>query len=240
MNIKYITISGADNDVDVNDLIAISKDHPKVEWGILLNSKLMYNLDSPSPRYPSFDWLQKLYEGWEKHKIQLSGHLCGSWVKNFLAGDFQFVEGKTQFIAKMFDRFQINFCGSAILFTEDFCRIFKVHHKKYIFQTNEDDSWVLTKFKDEIGGKSEAFPFFDTSYGSGKLPKSWPKPIPGLLTGYGGGLSPSNINKQLDKLTEIVGSHEIWIDVESKVRNDNDELDLKKVSKFINAVENRI
>jgi len=83
-------------------------------------------------------------------------------------------------------------------------------------------------------------PLFDSSGGRGVL-SEWPK-IPNhnfgpLWCGYAGGLGPNNIVDELFKIEEAVGDAEIWIDMESKIRNSNNELDFDLCEKVLKAIE---
>ena len=79
-----------------------------------------------------------------------------------------------------------------------------------------------------------AVPLFDLSGGAGILPESWPK-AKGEYCGYAGGLSPENLEEQLEKIKCVVDEDQkIWIDVETHVRSSDDkQFDLDKVRKFL-------
>lgn len=55
MEIKIVTITGADDNTNHSDMINISKDFPFVEWGILFSSSRQ-----GSERYPSIEWVNEL------------------------------------------------------------------------------------------------------------------------------------------------------------------------------------
>jgi len=58
-----------------------------------------------------------------------------------------------------------------------------------------------------------------------------------LLCGYAGGLNPDNIEQELIKIEAVVGDAEIWIDMESGIRNKKDELDLEKCERVLAIAE---
>jgi hypothetical protein len=66
------------------------------------------------------------------------------------------------------------------------------------------------------------------------LAKEWPKPLEDVLCGYAGGLGPDNIEAQLELISKAVGNREIWVDMETHVRsNDDQRFDLDKVEKVL-------
>jgi hypothetical protein len=55
MKIRYVTLTGADDDVDPQQLAEISQEYPFVEWGILFSQS-----KSGVERYSSIDWVVEL------------------------------------------------------------------------------------------------------------------------------------------------------------------------------------
>ena len=49
------TITGADDLVDPDDLVVLSREYPFVEWAILISASR-----AGTPRYPSSAWLERL------------------------------------------------------------------------------------------------------------------------------------------------------------------------------------
>lgn len=77
-------------------------------------------------------------------------------------------------------------------------------------------------------------PLFDVSGGIGVVPESWPKPFKDVYCGYAGGLGPTTIVEQLKRIEQVVGDCEIWIDMETRIRSENDAVfDLGKVVECI-------
>ena len=105
MNLKRVTITGADESVNQDDLLGLTKQYPFVEWGILLSKGA-----EGGPRFPSRAWINNLVAGYDhlKHKPQLCGHLCGRWVRDVCAGLWTFVDDRPDF-CNYFRRFQLNF-----------------------------------------------------------------------------------------------------------------------------------
>lgn len=77
---------------------------------------------------------------------------------------------------------------------------------------------------------------YDRSGGKGVLPEEWPEPGHHSF-GYAGGLSPENIKDQLFTMAAACGDREIWIDMEGRIRDDNDNFCLNKVRQVIKIVQ---
>ena len=82
-----------------------------------------------------------------------------------------------------------------------------------------------------------AFPLFDQSGGTGLLPGEWPKQPPNQYCGYAGGLSPDNLQQEMEKISKVA-TGTIWIDAETLLRSENDKVfDLEKVRRFLEAAK---
>src|SRR6202041_129470 len=94
--INSITITGADDSIEPQQLIDLQNKYPFVEWGILFSTKR-----TGTPRYPSANWIDSFLS---YRFLGTSAHLCGDYAKAILLGDdsfLQLTEGK-------FSRVQIN------------------------------------------------------------------------------------------------------------------------------------
>lgn len=228
MKLDKVTITGADDSISVEKLAVISKEFPFVEWGILLSKSKI-----GSSRFPSGKWIDELSKIKQETNIKLSGHICGKWMVDIRSGIWSILEevGDALF---MFDRLQINF-GSTISDMNTYSllkSVQKIDHKfQYIFQLkNAHSKTIVDLFRHS---DIDCVPLFDASGGTGELPAEWPE-YPSYYCGYAGGLSPSNVELQLQKIERTVKDNTIWIDVESKVRSNNDILfDENKVRKFL-------
>jgi hypothetical protein len=225
-----VTITGADDSIQPQDIIALTKEFPFVEWGILLSKH-----SEGKPRFPTYEWLCELLKSLYEH-TQISGHICGRWVRDICKGDWTIAEDRSPII-NYFRRFQLNFRPylHKIKDVEAFIAGFQAVPKceQFIFQLNDINNELLRTVKDN---GVNAAPFFDLSGGIGVLPESWPKQLQGLYCGYAGGLSPDNLTEQLELISSSVEAGPIWIDVESHVRTD-ERFDLDKVVKFIKLAE---
>jgi hypothetical protein len=212
MIIKTVAITGADNSINPEELIPLTKEFPFVEWGILLSNR------NNRERYPSEAWLRTL-----PGELPLSGHLCGGWVRDLvMEGTFTALEslGHTWPLLK---RVQIN--AGPYWYKADkqaFFDLLKRYPKEYIFQQVHPD--FLKEAQDQ---GINASPLFDKSGGRGNLPASWPKPI-SAYCGYAGGLGPDTLKEELPRIAQVTQPTDtIWIDMESRVRSATTDEDRK-------------
>jgi phosphoribosylanthranilate isomerase len=55
----------------------------------------------------------------------------------------------------------------------------------------------------------------------------------GISIGFAGGLTPENVNEKIIELKKKLRSNKFSLDVESGIRNEKDELEIRKVRKYI-------
>lgn len=218
--IKRITITGADNSIQVEQLISLSKQYPFVEWGILVSRKCM-----GEHRFPSHAWLQELAEKAEGKGLNLSLHLCGGYVRELLKGEANFIEEIGANVISLFQRVQINTHGEPHEFDTSFVPLMIAMEKEFIFQYDNVNTGALVAAMD-LGVYCSTL--FDLSHGAGVLPANWPKPLIGVRCGYAGGISPGNIEEQILKVNEVSAGLQTWIDMETHVRT-NELFDIAKV-----------
>lgn len=225
MKLKYCTITGADDQVDPEDLAVLSGRYPFVEWGILCSKDRMRQ-----SRYPSQGWIddfiQVVME--DSRTIYPSLHICGEFIDRFLQLDPELVH-----LAHCFGRIQLNkkipLEGSAI--NELFRCIYK-YESPVIVQVNREnqDLWM------HLHTLSNFHVLFDESRGNGIKASGYNIPLRGNLCGYAGGLGPDNLQEELRKIERSAGDREVWIDMETRVRT-NDRLDLDKVEQVLKIVK---
>jgi hypothetical protein len=230
MKISKVTITGADNSIEPEQLLAIQTKYPFVEWGILFSKSRM-----ATPRYPSYNWFLKLVEFKTIYpETKLSGHICGRWVRDICEGNWTILED-LPLMSSIFERFQLNFHSYIHkINTSAFLEGLKKQKQEIIFQLDNVNNSLLELAKSH-GIKASGL--FDTSGGAGIVPDAWPESQEWI--GYSGGLNPDCLEAQLDEI-EKVAFGTIWIDVETKVRTFDERLDLDKVEKFLEIASKRI
>ena len=245
MILRNVTITGADDNVDRKDLYKLSKKYPFVEWGILWYQKKM-----GQQRYPQKEWIKSLLR-YKPKNVQISLHICGVDAVNFAYNrkGQNFDESEIwEYIFKS-ERIQLNLPASsydadgviALLSRQknyDFRYAVNRYHalnpgRYVVIQANEGN-----KILNACLEREPAIEFlFDESRGNGKTMKEYPLPIPQKYNGYAGGISPDNVLAVLHDLSKVVlDQDEIWIDMESGVRTNN-EFDLEKVKSVLSDVK---
>jgi hypothetical protein len=246
--ITKVTVTGADDKTNPNDLIELAKKYPFVEFGILLSKR-----QEGCKRFPSRDWInnfesltQKFYLDNNKI-IQCAGHLCGSWVTQLLVGNMSEVGevinnwGVNVFEPRngLFQRWQINTHGAKHDFNSWFITVTKELNQRgqfIIFQYDDKNTEMIDTCRQFNSYNLSAL--FDLSHGAGVLPVYWPKPPVGLSVGYAGGLSPLNVVEQINKILSVAGKSDFWIDAETHLRsNIDDTFDIDKVDMFLKLSE---
>ena len=246
MRMDRITITGADDSVDHDDMIELTKRYPFVEWGILVSAT-----HTGEPRFPSDGWMERARYYGETGVLSLSLHVCGQWVRDMLVGltrmPYNAVSG--------FQRIQLNFHGadatfdpSGLVAAIDYYadRLSPSHGRQVIFQI--DATKGRKYFESAIAaGATNVVPLFDASGGTGRVPEEWPLPFfyrqdETLYFGYAGGLGPENLAFHMGEIGGRVGKvsseFTIWLDMETKVRTEDDSrLDLTKVEQCLSLAE---
>lgn len=226
MKLDRVTITGADDSIDPESLAALSIEYPFAEWGILFSRSR-----EGSPRYPTLEWLFRLEGVAKRGPLKLSAHLCGGLVRAVvLAGMLPHRE--LDFLWPHLERVQLNFHGEYHRACPEFTDLLRKHaDKSWILQHDGVNDGLIMAFM--AHSDARVYPLFDTSGGAGRLPKEWPKPIWNYC-GYAGGLGPDNLEHELGRIREAAGDARIWIDMETKVRSDDDQkFDLGKVEQCL-------
>ena len=225
MKIKCVTVSGADDRSSISEMHRMSETYHFVEWGLLVSR---YSVGRN--RFPTMDWIVDFLEDINSTR-SASLHICGRWLLDIGRGDPttlpSWLMGHAQRIQFNFAH-QLHKIHPSSFFA--LLREYGVDGNSLIFQLDGSNFEILDQALNE---GMTASPFYDRSRGNGVLPDSWPKPRPNEFSGYAGGLTVKNLEDQLRKIEDVVGDQEIWIDVESGVRNEHDQWDANLVSEFL-------
>jgi phosphoribosylanthranilate isomerase len=234
MKIKTVTITGADDNTDIDFLIETHRLYPFVEFGILFSPSRQ-----GTSRYPSLQWVKFLQEKVLCHcmrktpKPKLSAHLCGNYTHEYLTKGYLTSAIKDLgdiMTGNSFSRYQLNFNSTKNPACKEFIDSLGRCTTNQILQFNKANYDLCQKVI-EINNPNIHF-LYDGSGGRGVLPENWQGVVPNHFTGYAGGLNPDNLEEALININKAVGDNEIWIDTETGVRTD-DKLDLEKVVKFL-------
>lgn len=219
--LKLVTVTGADDKTDINDILDVASKYPFVEFGILLSPK------SGKERYPSLSWIENLNS--IKDKVNFSLHLCSDVLIKFVNGyDLnQIVDSN---ILSIFKRIQLNFYNNEINFSLFKKNIEKNSHINFIFQLKSFEDPVFSE-----ANKIENIQYlYDCSGGNGILPSSWIESE--IYCGYAGGLTSENLEYNLLEISKACKA-DFWIDAETGLRTNN-QFDLNKVKKFLKIASN--
>lgn len=224
MNLRQVTITGADDSVDPKALVDLSTEFAFVEWGILISRNNM-----GSARFPSLDWIRRLQALPLHSGLNLSLHVCGRWTRQLLLG----IDELPPLLAGC-NRIQLNFHAEHTSCIPGELKVaLKLRGKRqFIFQVdgNGGNEHLQSLYEEDTWGDINAVPLFDLSGGAGIMPEKWPTPISQLYHGYAGGLGPQNLAKQIPLIAAAAEGRDFWIDMETRVRSENDsKFDLAKV-----------
>lgn len=178
---------------------------------------------------PSFAWIEQLTELMANpDKPRFSLHVCGRAVQEFLDGTGHVTE-----IAKAFSRIQVNFQSRKFDLDTIKAMMRRYSEKTIITQHNYANASL---WRDLREFKNHAI-LFDQSGGRGLSPEIWPASIPGVKSGYAGGLGLDNLATELVKIKSAAnGVMDYWIDAEGKLRNAQDRFDLTLARQFLDVV----
>jgi hypothetical protein len=230
-----VTISGADDKVNPDDMVALAAEFPFVEWGILFSMSR-----TGTPRYPSQRWIDDV----AMRGLKLSAHLCGQYARDLGRGEL------TAPIPPGFSRLQINTYDPAWFETIKALTAVSPLSKpgtpssvgegplrrwEIILPARTLSTW------DTVGYQSTQIyngrVLFDPSGGLGLAPTEWPRArAANRGAGYAGGITPKTFGKVVSMVLgprmNTVPAH-VWLDMESGVRDANDALDLDLVREVL-------
>lgn len=217
-----VTITGADDRTDINEMAALSAEFPFVEWGILTS----INREGGS-RYPGPLWFSKLCQ----HQLRMALHVCGRRARSAFAGE-DWITG-LPFDWTRFNRIQIN--GSHGLGDYSFESFFMGGRSMttigglytFIFQAPRAYDFGVAAAAEGVNVNL----LFDDSGGNGVVRNEFPGPSD-HYTGYAGGISPYNVVSVVEKI-KMVCHQPFWIDMEGRVRDEQNHLDLAKVRRVL-------
>lgn len=248
MPLNCVTITGADDQTDIDKILDLSAEYPFVEWGILVSASRI-----GSERFPSMDWIYRLEQAIKGTKTKLSLHLCGMYVRSLLAGTYHDDLVAREF--RMFDRVQLNFHREVIAVDERkfYESLTQFGPRQIIFQMDgaKGKSYMdsLSAGYDTGIGHVDAVPLFDASGGAGVSPTEWPTPeyldddTTYCYHGYAGGLGPDNLSYEIPNILRVAGERcpRIWVDMETKVcTNTGNGLDFDAVEKCLQIAKSFI
>lgn len=248
---KTVTVTGIDDNTDLNHAVALAKAYPFVEYGILVSSATLTH--SIVERYPRLRQVHKIVETFNENKVNYSIHLCGRFTRAFM-NDTNFGELR-KIPTENANRIQINYSAKndnfASKYNHDLARelalndfLFRmlelqrygdVQHK-FILQYNNSNRQFIDEFLEIASkysfSKKMIMILRDSSGGRGRVQNNY-NPLGyretlGYSCGFSGGISPENIKEVIPR----VKNNYDWIDMENGVRTGN-WFDLRKVEEVL-------
>lgn len=206
--IPKITYTGIDRKTDISKL-------PEVcEIGIL------YTVTTAGGnRYPDRDEVHAILDALDGRAASI--HICGKAARTEL------LEGYLDDILDKVDRVQIN--GKVCVWElRTLCerypgKVFITQHVQY--NAHLADSGIVNHAL-----------LIDASGGRGISPNAWIPPKSSRPVGFAGGIGPDNIMQELERIEPIMKDG-AWIDMESKIRDDDDWFDVDAVNQVQTVVE---
>ena len=207
--IKRVTFSGIDQWTKPEDVIAMYRDYPFVEFAYLYTDNIKAGNRYPRPI------VMKKFAG---SGIPMAMHICGKVSHDFVkSGDWQPIYDVFGKNMDMFGRIQINIpktrhFSRSIEFPED---------KQIIIQIHEGTETLFECYRDRPNIQG----FQDASGGRGVACSEWMYPETEFF-GYAGGIGPHNVVETVEAIEQICPV-DYWIDMETHIRT-NDRFDIDK------------
>lgn len=222
MRLTHITFTGIDEHTDLSRVKCLSERYPYVEFGVLLS----YNWKDNGHRFPNPRICEALAELDIGH---LSVHLCGQAAIDVAKGDDSLSIALGGGYFYIFSRCQLNLCVRG-LFDELRKVLPPLFCREVIVQMNTPE--LLRQYLS--GGSPDKMSFLlDASGGRGIDSPINIVTSPGIHIGYAGGIGPDNVEMKLRKLLEYPSNERFWIDMETRVRTEDDWFDLDKVERVL-------
>ena len=221
MKLKYVTLTGADENTSLSDLKELSREFPFVEWAFLLSN----DGKSDRPRYPSLGWIANTIS--ELNGSHIAIHLCGSVVPEYLY-QINYFKWLWNLVDPNNIRIQLNFpkyldLNSDYLFGNLHRLLWDHPYVNFIIQHSETNSSSISKIiNDHMFIQITNLQLLrDCSGGHGVREDHWeiPSEVPSLVFyGFAGGIGPDSVDSDLTILEPLLGDKLTWIDMESKIR----------------------
>lgn len=229
-----VSIVGADDAVNPEDLLALSKEFPFVEWGVIFSR----NSCGLKPRYPSLEWMARL----EQLDVQTCMHLCGHIVRQIAPKDkltnLKPLDTALCLLGNL-KRIQLNLSPYVPDYVshQTLLEEYAVKNQVSLILQNKtfNDPNVQASIHEYDHWMTPISFLHDASGGHGRVGEFEP-PVEDAFTGYAGGIRPDNLVETMDRIYATGLNQPFWIDMESGVRTDN-QFDLDKVYSILSQAK---
>ncbi|MFK4706111.1 hypothetical protein ABIC83_002950 [Roseateles asaccharophilus] len=192
---SFITLTGADERTDIEELVAFSGKYPEVELGLLYTAT-----PEGRNRYPSRQWLLRAAEALSG---RIAVHVCGGGARRELAA------GDLIDLVRHAPRVQVN----GVL-TVDEAELLATRVGVLITQHNGNNLSLLN-----VKASNHAL-LIDASGGRGVSPTEWLPPETRKHVGFAGGMGPDNLAQEYQRIAAVARPG-AWVDMEGKLRVDD-------------------
>lgn len=229
MKLTKVTITGIDERTDLERLQDLQKRFPFAEFGMLISGDWLLN----GNRFPDPQILWNLANILCKPYafLHLSCHFCGTMATGIVKGDFSVMDNllPPSDLFRIFERCQLNVNADGMFGQLRRVKPF-ANLQEVIVQMHSSE--LFREFCKGTLPDGVSY-LLDTSGGRGIDTPIQVVDAPGIHVGYAGGIGPDNVEEKLRTLLEYPSDGRFWIDMETRVRDDDDWLDLDKVEQVL-------
>jgi hypothetical protein len=221
MALLSCTLTGVDGQTRIDDLRVLSDTFPHAEFAVLFSPER----SGQQHRFPTVQQIQTMLDA---GPLRWAIHLCGRAVPDFIrAAVSGNRSGQTQDAFRLathpsVSRIQLNFAFRRAKFSisELDCAIqsLAIPVITQEHRANEGVSLSIKAPNHQV--------LFDASGGRGIETSAWLSPLEGKLCGFAGGLGPETLPCALPAIKQACAGQPFWIDMETRIRDENDWLDL--------------
>lgn len=234
-----VTITGADDKVDVGWLVDTSRKYPFVEWGILIGSGDRYG----TPRYPSQEWTLDAVRVLGRSGSHFAVHLCGTLSKGYQdeSESHQLAIRSILFMALVPQQVRVQLNGTrtkrfktSIPFVEHIM-VAKDVGQAQIY-SNSAGTFESSVLIDASGGRGVAV---DLGALKEEVVSNLDMFHRGCKIGLAGGIDVSSVQYAINDvivMSEVIGGSRRWVDLETGARTNN-EFDKDKVIAILEAAK---
>lgn len=209
-----VSLTGAEDSVDPQELAALSESYPFAEWALLAHFER-----EGEGRNPSEAWRLRCLDAL-KEPSRAALHLCGKIAFERLLNEGPWPE------LSRYGRIQANVNARSSDFSQDrLLRIWEILaglEPQLIIQAHAQTESLAKSFVRSSKGLACAV-LFDESKGRGQRPDIWRPRWPEVSCGYAGGLGPEHLEALLPALAAAASEASgpaCWIDMETSLRTD--------------------
>ena len=220
MKLRYITCSDPREHNSIKSVIKLAK-LPRAEIAVQCHPSKM------SKGMPRNIWFEQLLREslHASRGINLAIHINNEWSNEICTKGvipdiiLDWIKIEKSYKTPLIKRIQLNMSQDTAnnIDTNAICAmLYDFRHQEFIFQYNDKTKEAIEKLHN-TGAKFSLL--FDYSGGNGMSPEKWQKPVyENHPMGYSGGLSSENVIQNLNKIEQVAGDNEIWIDAEGKLK----------------------